>query len=1075
MLEPIRVFSLSAHLLAIPYSEPTLSCSCPLLTAWLRLTAPLAAHVRVLSALAMTAVDTSVPLLSTKPTTATPTTTAVHSIYDTYNQQPPHTLPIARLLTLLSTNPATGLTSPTAAGRLKQYGANSTATRTQSFWAVFVEEIREPLILLLLLLGVLYFVWGQWEEAVVVCVIIGLCVLLEIGVEWKAKRALALLTHSSHQPPVLTLRSSALVSVPAAELVPGDVVHLNAGDQVPADGRLLQSTWLTVDESTLTGESIAVAKKESEGGLPVDTPLHSRSCMLHADSIVSQGHAALLVTATASHTYTGQMRATTRKARPPPTPLQKAMKRLAFQLTIAAALCCAAVFGLSFLLSSLSYSAIILATLSLAFASIPEELPILIKVVLAVGGMGLGRRDVLVKSLKTAESLGGVSVVLADKTGTITENRLGVRGCWMAGVTAESESVLWMDVVECAVMSSPALAQQVKVDEANERVDVSGVRDRFDTALLRAAATPSTSDNTASASTFRTQSAVVTVLSSASSHPITQLLPFDPVRKRSSCLRSSTAASSTLYCRGSSESVLSVSGWIKRTDGKVARLGEQEKERVKKTVEALSERGMRVLSFARREVSQHQLSEADTPSSTEEKKEAETAAGHNEKLSHQWPSKTDSAQRGRSLLQLESELTFVGVLAFEDRIRSGAAETIRQLQAAGITVKMVTGDHRRTAEAVCEQVGILPNNTPSSASSPPASSVLSTRCYSRQTPADKLQLVESHQADGHIVLVTGDGFNDTLALSSADIGLAMGEGGSDAAREAAGLILTTCNFPAILDAVREGRRLLDNLKKAVRFYLACKLTLTLLFFLSLFAFSSLPLQPLHVIVLEAFMDLGASAAFTSEAADVNVMVRRPDEWGRGRLLQGGGFWPALVSGGVAMAAGLGGIMWLGEKRIEGSEVLSEEERQRVVQSMVWLGWMIGHVLLAHAMRSLHRSILFDSILSTLSPLPTTRTHSASPSYSQLESGSARTAQPAAPTGDGALTVLSNPLLLLWTGTAWLVGALGASVPGLRQLLELGDLSVVVAGVPAWVWPVVVPFGMFITVEVVKFFHSKRST
>ena len=172
------------------------------------------------------------------------------------------------------------------------------------------------------------------------------------------------------------------------------------------------------------------------------------------------------------------------------------------------------------------------------------------------------------------------------------------------------------------------------------------------------------------------------------------------------------------------------------------------------------------------------------------------------------------------------------MLAFEDRIRSGVADTIRQLQAAGITVKMVTGDHRRTAEAVCKQVGIQPTSAFSSTSSS------STVCYSRQTPADKLELVKSHQADGHIVLVTGDGFNDSMALSSADIGLAMGEGGSDAAREAAGLILTTCHFPAILDAIREGRRLLDNLKKAVRFYLACKLTLTLLFFYSLFAFSS---------------------------------------------------------------------------------------------------------------------------------------------------------------------------------------------------------------------------------------------
>ena len=611
-----------------------------------------------LSNYAMPSTDTT-NLLPVKATEAITTTTPVQYIYDIYDKQPPHSLPVSRLLSLLSTNPTTGLTSSTAATRLKQYGTNSTPTRTQSFFSVFVEEVKEPLILMLLALGVLYFVWGQVEEALTVCAIIALCVLLEIAVEWKAKRALALLTHSTHQPPVLTLRSSALVSVPPADLVPGDVVHLNAGDQVPADGRLLQSTWLTVDESTLTGESIAVAKKESEGGQPVETPLHSRTCMVYADSIVSQGHAVLLITSTASHTYTGQMRATTRKARPPPTPLQKAMKRLAFQLTIAAALCCAAVFGLSFLLSPLSYSAIILATLSLAFASIPEELPILIKVVLAVGGMGMGKRGVLVKSLKTAESLGGVGVVLADKTGTMTENRLEVRGCWMAGVAEKDEGVMWMDVVECAVMSSPALVQQLKVDQATEQVDVSGVRDKFDTSLLRAAAASSSSDDTTKVSSFHAQSAVVSVLSSASSHAITHLLPFDPIRKRSSCLRSSSTTSSTLYCRGSSESVLSVSSWIKRADGMVARLSEEDKEQVQKTVAELSERGMRVLSFARRNVSQQQLKDVNTPSDSEERKETDK---HDTKGSavNELTSKADSAESGRLLLQLESELTFVG-------------------------------------------------------------------------------------------------------------------------------------------------------------------------------------------------------------------------------------------------------------------------------------------------------------------------------------------------------------------------------------------------------------------------------
>ena len=943
---------------------------------------------------------------------------------------PPHTLTVAQLSAQLHSDSTRGLSIAGAAQVLARDGPNSVPPSTVSFWAVFLEEVREPLILMLLLLGLLYFIWGQLEEAITVCVIIAICILIEIGVEWKAKQALLRLTSTTHHPDVLVTREGGLLRVRPEHIVVGDVVHVSAGEQVVADGRVLSSTWLSCDESALTGESLS-SHKAAVSSLPSSTPLHSRTNLLFAETLVTQGQGLMMVTATASRTYTGSLREKIRRTRPPPTPLQKAMKSLALQLTVVAAAACALIF-IACLVQGLSYSEAILAVLSLAFATVPEELPILIKVVLAVGGMKMAGVGVLVKSLKTAESLGGVGVMLTDKTGTLTENRLRVIDCVMKG--EESKGRLWMDVVEVWLLSSPAILPQLK-RLSGGAVDVSGVRDRFDSAVLQAASTPESSP---SLLTLRPEiDALITAFSSSS---VLRLLPFDPYRKRSSCIRRASSTSS-LYCRGSAESLLDLSTHIRDSSGSTVPLSDDDKRFIQRTVEEMGEKGIRVLAFASRELTESEL----TPLINKAQGEAEMEEkGEGEEVE----------ENVTALQSLEMGLTFIGVVGFEDRLRSGVAQAVHDLQSAGITVKMITGDHIKTGQAIALQVGILsPSSLPSTELVTTSSSSLTPRCYCRQTPDDKLHLVTSHQAEGHLVLVTGDGFNDSPALAAADVAMAMGETGTDMARQAAGLILVSDDFPAVVTAVGEGRRLLDNLKKAIRFYLACKLTLILLFVLAVLGFSTLPLLPLHVIILEAFMDLGASSAWTTEGGEGDRMKRRPEEWGRGRLMKGPTFWPVIVGSGVVMFGSVGGVFWWGWKGLGG------EGGEGAVQTSVLLCWLVSHVLLAHSMRTFRRSLVLDALFEAVVG------RRSSDEYALMEEGQAGTEQ--------RLGVFSNILLTIWTVGAIGFGVVAVTVPRLRSLFELSDLSVTLNGVPLWAPAVTAPFVLFFLAELVKFGYSKR--
>ena len=967
-----------------------------------------------------------------------------------WQQVPAWTYTSEQISQMLNCSITHGLSTQVAQQRLQRWGLNTFPTPHHSFFSVFKEEIKEPLIIMLLVVGLLYFIWGQLEEAVTVLVIIMICIFVEIGTEYKAKNALAKLSGSTHQPEVTVLRDGRRKHISAESVAVGDVMEINAGEKVVADGRLVNTTWLQIDESSLTGETEAVHKNANEL-LPSSTPLHLLHNMVMAETIVSEGHGSFIVTATGLNTTTGHIRDTVKKAWTPKTPLQKAMKKLAFQLTIVAATACLLVLATGFM-KHLSYEDVILMTLSLAFATIPEELPILIKAVLAVGAVQLSKSHILVKSLKTAESLGGISVILTDKTGTLTYNTLTVRKYTILNsapqerisidtspllFTSLSNNTAYEPLLSAWLLSSPSLQQELQINRSeNAGYEISGVRDRFDRALLLSC----------TQSSLEQRCSLIPQLDRLITQPNTsevkQLLPFDSWRRRSGCLRTVTEGQYRLYSRGSTESLLEVSEFVQHHDGRIVELDAQQKSEILSQLEQMTSQGIRVLSFAMRPITKQQL-----------KEEHVTLEGI-----------TDTHQKRISQFKtLESSMTFLGMVGFSDPVRDGVSTAIKELHTAGIVVKMVTGDHMQTGASIAEQIGIITDRnqvnhdrvpiesgaeheTPLQGITVQDNNNSNTLCYCRMTPDDKYNLVLQHQRRGDMVLVTGDGFNDGPALASADVGMAMGKGGTDMARAAAGLIITNDHFPSVVTAIKEGRRILDNLRKATRFYLACKLTLVLLFFLSLSIVSYIPMLPLHVILLECFMDLGASTAFTTEAADSNTMQKPPTQWNRKSFLSGRTFWPTILVCGLSMYAVVGSIFFVASQAVTEN---NDKVDVNVVQTMTFVAWLVSHVLLAASMRTFHRSILFDSVCSTING------------------------------PDSHLTLLSNPLLLVWTVAAIGFALLAITIAPLRSLIILSDLSLNLKyplsnlSYPAYILPFLIPFLVYFLSEVIKFLYSKR--
>lgn len=734
----------------------------------------------------------------------------------------------------LAVDPASGLPEHEVAQRRAQHGPNRLPEPApRSVAARIVDQFRDFMILVLLAAAVLSGLIGDLVDTLAIIVIVLLNAGIGVLQEWRADRALQAL-QALAAPRTTVRRAGRAQDVAAEHLVPGDVVLLEAGNLVPADLRLHHVAQLRVDESTLTGESVA-ADKAVQHLAPLaegEHPLGDRANMAWKGTLVTHGRATGLVVATGEHTELGRVATLLRDAGERSTPLQRRLAAFGQRLSLVVIGICALIFAIGVLRGE-PLLLMALTAISLAVAAIPEALPAVVTVLLALGARRMARHNALVRRLPSVETLGSVDVICSDKTGTLTQNRMQVRGAQRWGELPEAE--LWTAALQCND-ARPAADGRWQGDPTETALAEAAVAAGLDAAALQRGA------------------------------PRRHEWPFDAERKRMSTLHGQAGAW-RLLCKGAPETLLPRCERVATAQGE-APLDPAE---ALQAAAAMARQGLRVLAVAQRRL-------AADPS-------AQTA---------------DEAERG---------LVLLGLIGLADPPRPEAAAAVAECRAAGIDVVMITGDHPATALAIARELGIAAADDANVLTGPElaalddaglAARVTGTRVYARVDPAQKIRIVAALQSHGRFVAMTGDGVNDAPALKRAEIGIAMGAGGTDVAREAASLVLLDDHFATIVAAVREGRRIFDNIRKFVRYAMTGNSGEIWTLFLAPLLALPIPLLPIHILWVNLVTDGLPGLALAAEPAEPGVMQRPPRP--SGQSVFAGGLWQHTLWVGLLIAA-----------------------------------------------------------------------------------------------------------------------------------------------------------------------------
>lgn len=829
-----------------------------------------------------------------------------------------HTLSPQETADILQTSLHAGLTAAQVDERFAVNGPNSLVQeKHESFWEVFLEELREPMVLMLLVTGVLYAIWGEFSDAITIFVIILTLNTVEVVNEQRSKKAIDGLRKLA-EPTTAVRRDDRYLEVPVEQIVPGDLVLLQDGRRVPADARLVEAFSLSVDESALTGESLPV-EKEARLALNPEAPLAERHNMVYSSTLVGRGKGTAVVVSTGMDTEIGRIAGMARQVREPRTPLQLMMGSLAKILVWFALGFSALVPLVGIFIAHQPPRQMLLTGLSLAFATIPEELPIIITMVLALGAFRLSKKGAIARRLNAVETLGSVTVIATDKTGTLTENRMEV-----ACIEPEEQK---MRLLKIGTLCNNAVPN-----------GTSYAGDPLDAALLRAA-----------------RGAGLDGKALRKDIELMDENTFDNLRKRMSTVYKQNGQI-WVAVKGAPEAVLSQC--FDRIDGQTKQpLNPSSRQAILDRVNQLAAEGLRVIALAERVLVENHPSQ-------------------------------DVA---------ESNLTFVGLVGMADPPRPEVHDAIALCQRAGVRAIMVTGDHPLTARSISQQVGLNGSHEVITGleldrlSDVELSRVVKQiSIFARTTPEHKLRIVQALQSMGERVAVTGDGTNDAPALAAADIGVAMGETGTDVAREAGDLVLADDNFTTITNAIEEGRLIFENLKKGVRYYLSCKLALVSITLLPTLLLLPVPFAPVQIILMELFMDLMAAAAFVAEPPEADLLDQKP------RHPEAKFMDRAMISSLVTSSMGLFAavsvvylVSWYGTKDLA------------TAQTAAFFAWLIGHVLLAFNMRSERQPVV------------------------QLGLG-------------------SNRMMLLWASAVAVFILFASLTPGLQPVVKITSLT-------AWQW------------------------
>lgn len=718
---------------------------------------------------------------------------------------------------------ANGLSSEKAEALLKAHGENVLReTKKKSVWRVFAEQFADLLVIILIIAAIISMISGNVESTIVIFAVITMNAILGTVQHEKAEKSLASLKTLS-APTAKVLRGGVKGEIPSAQVVKGDILLLEAGDMVTADGRILESYSLQVNESSLTGESTNVEKKTVV--LEGEKALGDRINMVYSGSLVTGGRAVVLVTATGMETEIGKIAALMNATKEKRTPLQVSLDKFGSQLAIVIMIISAVVFVLSLyrkmpVLDSLMFA------VALAVAAIPEALSSIVTIVQAMGTQKMAREHAIIKDLKAVESLGCVSVICSDKTGTLTQNKMTVQQVYINHQTMEA------DALDLKQQSHRYLLYDAILTNDSAIVEGQSIGDPTEVALLEMGRKADIKED---------------ILKEMM--PRMEEIPFDSDRKLMST-KYRLHGVPTILVKGALDILLKRTDRIRIGD-EVRPITEQDVKEILDKNQAFSEQGLRVLAFAYKE------------------------AQANQQLT----------------LDEEDHLIFIGLVSMIDPPREESREAVSEAKRAGIRPVMITGDHKITATAIAEQIGIFSEGD-MAVTGPELDEMSDAELdeniekisvYARVSPENKIRIVDAWQRKGAVTAMTGDGVNDAPALKKADIGVAMGITGTEVSKDAASMILTDDNFATIIKAVANGRNVYRNIKNAVKFLLSGNMAGIMAVLYTSLAALPVPFQPVHLLFINLLTDSLPAIAIGMEKSEKDLLSEQPRDPKQGIL------------------------------------------------------------------------------------------------------------------------------------------------------------------------------------------------
>jgi len=754
---------------------------------------------------------------------------------DTVSTTDWHTQHVKTVLGSLETT-TDGLSREKAAAKLIEHGPNRLPeAKRQGPLLRFLAQFHNVLIYVLLAAGGVTAMLGHWVDASVILGVVIINAIIGFVQEGKAEDALRAIREML-SPNAIVRRGGQQITIRAEELVPGDIVVLQSGDKVPADLRMIRTKGFEIQEAILTGESMAVEKIIDP--VAQDAVLGDRRCMAYSGTLVTHGQATGVVVATGAQTEIGRISALVSEVASVTTPLLRQMAQFGRWLTAAILLIAVVTFSFGVLMRDYAMTEMFLAAVSLAVAAIPEGLPAIMTITLAIGVQRMARRNAIIRRLPAVETLGAVSVICSDKTGTLTRNEMTVGTITTAAslfevsgsgydphgaILLNNEEVLPEERPLLHEISRAAvLCNDASLEQTDSNWTIHG--DPMEGALLVAGL-----------------KAGLDIEAETKKYPRTDLIPFESEHRFMATLHHSHSGDAFVYLKGAPERVLEMCARQRTRDGDQPIDQAYWLDRI----EQMAQRGQRVLAMATRSVKREQME--------------------------------------LMFSDVETDLTLLGMFGLIDPPREEAIEAVQTCGKAGVRVKMITGDHAATALAIARQLKLINTDTALTGQELERMSddelrqrVHDVDVYARVNPEHKLRLVSLLQEQGLIVAMTGDGVNDAPALKRADVGTAMGEKGTEAAKEAAEMVLADDNFASITHAIEEGRTVYDNLKKSILFILPTNGGEALVILAAiLFGFHQLPLTPVQILWVNMITAVTLALSLAFEPPEKNVMHRPP--------------------------------------------------------------------------------------------------------------------------------------------------------------------------------------------------------